>query len=62
MFFVIAEAFGSEPEAPANDADVVVFLLILFISGMALAEAITYFTRSIEDFERINIKGKRPWF
>ena len=38
------------------------FTLLLFISGMALAEATTYFTRSIEDFERINIRGKRPWF
>lgn len=62
MTFVIAGAFGSEPEAPANDADGVVGLLILFLSGMALAEAITFFTRSVEDFERINIRGKRPWF
>lgn len=62
MTFVIAGTFGSEPEAPANDADGVVGLLILLLSGMALAEAITYFTRSVEDFERINLRGKRPWF
>ena len=62
MMFVMAGAFGSELEAPANDADTAVGLLFFLISGMALAEAITYFTRSIEDFERINIRGKRPWF
>ena len=62
MTFVIAGAFGSKPEAQANDADGVVGLLMLLLSGMALAEAITYFTRSVEDFERINIRGKRPWF
>jgi TM2 domain-containing membrane protein YozV len=62
MTLVIAGTFGSAPEDPANDADGVVGLLILFLSGMALAEAITYFKRSVEDFERINIRGKRPWF
>lgn len=62
MAIVIAGAFGSEQEAPANNADGIVGLLILFLSGMALAEAITYFMRSVEDFERINIRGKRPWF
>jgi len=61
VMFVIALS-GSEPPAPTNDADTAVGLILFFISGMALAEAITYFTRSIEDFERINIRGKRPWF
>ena len=62
IFCVVLGAYGSEPEAAANDADTAVGLLFFLISGMALAEAITYFTRSIEDFERINIRGKRPWF
>ena len=62
MTFIIAGSFGSEPEAPANAADGVVLLLLILLSGMPFAESITYFTRSVEDFERINIKGKRPWF
>ncbi len=59
---VVLGAYGSEPEATANDADGFAGLIILLISGLAFAEATTYFTRSIEDFERINIRGKRPWF
>lgn len=59
---VVTGAFMSEGENIENAADVIGILLLFLISLTALVESITYFTRSVEDFERINIKGKRPWF
>jgi hypothetical protein len=62
MTIVILGAFGSEGENIENAADLVGVLLIMALGILPFAESITYFTRSVEDFERINIRGKRPWF
>lgn len=37
-------------------------LTFLSLAAITSAESITYFARSNEDFLRINIEGKRPWF
>jgi len=62
MTFVILGAFGSEGENIENAADLFGVLLISVLGILPFAESITYFIRSVEEFERINIRGKRPWF
>lgn len=62
FLIILAVAFGSEPEAPANDADGIIGLLGLLLLLLPFAEAITYLTRRPGDFERINLAGKRNWF
>ena len=62
MTIVILGAFGSEGENIENAADLIGVFLIMVLGILPFAESITYFTRSVEDFERINIRGKRPWF
>ncbi len=62
MTIVILGAFGSEGENIENAADLIGVSFIMVLGILPFAESITYFTRSVEDFERINIRGKRPWF
>jgi len=62
VLFVIVGVFGSGPDSPPKTAEGIVGGLAILMFGMTIAESITYFTRSVDDFNRMNLKGKRPWF
>ena len=66
VLFVIAGVFGSGPDSPPKTAETIAETIVgglaILMFGITIAESITYFTRSVDDFNRMNLKGKRPWF
>lgn len=59
---IIFSVLDASPDAPVNALGYVGIAIILATQIVPFAESITYFSRSIQDFERINLIGKRPWF
>lgn len=59
---VLGSRADFDPDAGNGIVALLWWFLALNLVVVPLAEAITYFTRSAGDFERINLVGKRPWF